>query len=166
MLGCFLCVLKQRVSIVSLVIFSTMLFLAGCLTIYVSIRLFMGAKVFGGDREQKEEENDGQSAGYSDELGLFAGSLLHWITLLAGVLSLTVAMLGACTAKAKDRCAVICFSSLTSALLLTFTILAAAMMGLHLQNQEFVDSYCQKDHKKDSSALTAIEKAVFQISKE
>ena len=158
---------------VSLTVASTLLLIAGVFTIYVSICLFMGAAIFGGAASTEDSSNHGTQIDYDpldDPVGassasvLFSGSLLHMLTLIAGIVSLAVALLGCCTGKTKDRCSVCCFSTLAFVLFMAFALLAGAMMLLHLQSKELIGYYCQ-GNTNNKFALGFVGKALLDASK-
>lgn len=119
----------------------------GIFSIYVSICIFSDNDILGGlipiNNDNKEDENE--SAG-----------ILQYVFLVSGLISLTIAFLGCCTGKTKDRCSVGCFSITTLFFCLVFAILSKAVM-------QVINNYCEG--KIDEGAFGFVDQAVFDVTK-
>ena len=84
------------------------------------------------------------------------------LTLIAGVVAMTVAFMGFCTGKARDRCSVCFFSITTFIMFLVYFNMATGFMILHLKSDQLMDFYC-KGEERD---LGPIELFLLEESKE
>jgi len=140
MLCCFLCCMKQKVSVVMLSFFSLFLFLAGGFTVYVGVCLYGNYEILGGGSNNDANKSSSGGGGNSEGSSEIAyDSYIVIFSLLMGVSGVILAFFGCCAARTRDRCSVCFFTTTAFIFFLAFTASGTAMMLLHAKTDEVID---------------------------
>lgn len=129
--------------------FSFLLFLTGAFTIYISVCLFLNVQLLGGilKNNQTDPVNTDNNSSSEDQIKseeIYFNSYIHMFIFLSGILALIVSFLGCCTSRVHDRCCVLSFTVVISAILVVFTAFGLLMLSIHLQSHDFVKNYCSE----------------------
>ena len=135
MLCCFLCCMKQKWSVNFLTAMSAMLFLAAAFVLYISVALYSGSKVFGGNLEGDEQATQMSLDSYYILFSVFTACV-----------GIVISFLGCCTARMRDRCSVGFFTVTTLIFCIIYLFSGSLMMILNDDSAAFVNEFCASDH--------------------
>ena len=124
MFCCFLCCCKRKASKVCMNIHSTLLFLSGAFTIYVSICLFFNIQLLGGVLRTEEEKQDDSK--------IYFNSYIHMFIFVSGILALIMSLLGCCTSRVSEKCCVCCFTTVLLGFFVVAAVFAMIMIAINL----------------------------------
>ena len=81
---------------------------------------------------------------------IFFNSYVAMGILVSGIVGMTLAFVGCCTSKVKDKCCITCFSLLLLVFFAIFLVIGFLMMAIHLKSHNFIQNFCAQSSMFDS----------------